>query len=123
MFGLQQRVDTLDIVTQLVSMLSILLAQYAQTSKIMYGDEREYGKAVATVMFVVSNTVLLVVHAVLVVVPLWQQICATYTSVRSQLEATGACLTACLCGLLGTLLNANTPVSGIPTIYHFQSAD
>ena len=102
MSGLQSRVDTLDIVTQLVSMLSILLAQYAQTSKIMYGDEREYGKAVATVMFVLSNTVLLAVHAVLVVVPLWQKICATYTSVRSKLEehfATGACLSTCLYGV------------------------
>ena len=102
MFGLQSRVDKLDIVTQLVSMLSILLAQYAQTSKVMYGDEREYGKAVVTLMFVLSNTVLLAVHAVLVVVPLWQKICVTYTSVRSKLEerfATGACLSTCLCGL------------------------
>merc|ERR1711957_36309 len=48
--------------------------------------EERYGKAVATVMFVMGNTTLLVVHASLVAVPLWQQMSAGCTSARDKLH-------------------------------------
>merc|ERR1712086_122111 len=84
---LQSQADTLDIVTQLVSMMSILVAQYVHTSKMTYGDEGRDARAVGTVMFVVSNTVLLLVHAGLVAVPLWEKISASYASVRERFAA------------------------------------
>ena len=87
MSGLQSQADTLDIVTQLVSMMSILVAQYVHTSKTTYGSEGGDARAFGTVMFVVSNTVLLVVHAVLVVVPLWKKVSASYASVRERFAA------------------------------------
>ena len=87
MSGLQSQADTLDIVTQLVSMMSILVAQYVYTSKLTYGDEGGYARAAGTVMFAVSNTVLLVVHAVMVAVPLWKKISASYASVRERFAA------------------------------------
>jgi hypothetical protein len=84
---LQSQADTLDIVTQLVSMMSILVAQYVHTSKMTYGDEGREARAVGTVMFAVSNTVLLVVHAFLVAVPLWEKISASYASVQERFAA------------------------------------
>ena len=48
-----------------------MLAQYAYATTDAFSAEEGYGKAVATVMFVLSNTALLVVHARLVAVPLW----------------------------------------------------
>ena len=83
---LQSQADTLDIVTQLVSVLSIMLAQYAYATTDAFSAEERYGKAMATVMFVVSNTTLLVVHASLVAVPLWQQMSARCTSARAKLQ-------------------------------------
>ena len=68
-------------------MISILVAQYMQTSKMAYGDEGREARAFGTVMFVVSNTGLLVVHAVLVAVPLWQKISAGYASVQERFAA------------------------------------
>ena len=87
MSGLQSRTDTLDIATQLVSMVSILAAQYVHTSKTTYGSEGDDARAFGTVMFVVSNTALLVVHAVLVAVPLWKKVSASYASVRERFAA------------------------------------
>ena len=87
MSGLQSRVDTLDIGTQFVSMVSILVAQYVHTSKTTYGSDEGFHRAFGTVMFVVSNTVLLVVHAVLVAVPLWKKVSASYASVRERFAA------------------------------------
>ena len=109
--------DTLDIVTQLVSMMSILVAQYVHTSKLAYGDEGRDVRAVGTVMFAVSNTVLLVVHAALVAVPLWEKITASYASVQERFAA-GANksialdLTAIsvICGGLTMWANANTMI-------------
>merc|ERR1712086_141402 len=93
---LQSQADTLDIVTQLVSLVSIMLAQYAYATTDAFSAEEKYGKAMATVMFVVSNTTLLVVHASLVAVPLWhaarrlqqrcQQMSAGCTSARDKLH-------------------------------------
>ena len=68
-------------------MVSILVAQYVHTSKIIYGIEGGYARALGTVIFVVSNTVLLVVHAVLVAVPLWKKVSASYASVRERFAA------------------------------------
>ena len=85
MSGLQSRTDTLDIATQLVSMVSILAAQYVHTSKTTYGSDGGDARAFGTVMFVVSNTVLLVVHAVLVAVPLWKKISAGYSAIKERL--------------------------------------
>ena len=87
MSGLQSQADTLDIVTQLVSMMSILVAQYVHTSKNTYGSEGGDARAFGTVMFVVSNTALLVVHAVLVAVPLWKKVSASYASVQERFAA------------------------------------
>ena len=87
MSGLQSRVDTLDIGTQFVSMVSILVAQYVHTSKTTYGSDEGFHRAFGTVMFVVSNTVLLVVHAVLVAVPLWKKVSDSYASVRERFAA------------------------------------
>ena len=87
MSGLQPQADTLDIVTQLVSMMSILVAQYVHTSKTTYGSEGGDARAFGTVMFVVSNTVLLVAHAVLVAVPLWKKVSASYASVQERFAA------------------------------------
>jgi hypothetical protein len=81
-FGIQRQADTLDIVTQLVGMVSILVAQYVETSEIPYGDEGVSGKTAATLLFVVSNTMLLVVHVVLVAVPIWNKMSA----VRDKLQ-------------------------------------
>ena len=63
-----------------------MLAQYAYATTDAFSAEERYGKAMATVMFVVSNTTLLVVHASLVAVPLWQQMSARCTSARDKLE-------------------------------------
>ena len=68
-------------------MVSILAAQYVQTSNTTYGDEGAHGKTVATLIFVVSNTLLLVLHAVLVAVPLWKKVSASYASVRERFAA------------------------------------
>ena len=70
MLGLQAKADTLDIVTQSVSMVSILLAQYAQSTKYAFGTEGEDGNAVATFLFVSINLVLILVHLVLIAGPL-----------------------------------------------------
>ena len=86
MSGLQSQVDNLDIVTQLVSMMSILVAQYVYIQG-FYGSEGDDARAAGTVMFVVSNTVLLIVHAVLVAVPLWKKVSASYASVRERFAA------------------------------------
>ena len=67
--------------------MSILVAQYVHTSKMTYGDEGRDARAVGTVMFAVSNTVLLVVHAVLVAVPLWKKVSAGYASVQERFAA------------------------------------
>ena len=90
-----------------------MLAQYAHATTDAFSAEERYGKAVATVMFVVSNTTLLVVHASLVAVPLWQQMSAGCTSAREKLHerfAAGANqshifelrVQICLCDLLWT---------------------
>ena len=63
-----------------------MLAQYAYATTDAFSAEERYGKAMATVMFVVSNTTLLVVHASLVAVPLWQQMSAGCTSARDNLQ-------------------------------------
>ena len=63
-----------------------MLAQYASTTTDASSAEQRYGKAMATVMFVVSNTTLLVVHASLVAVPLWQQMSTGCTSARAKLQ-------------------------------------
>ena len=68
-------------------MMSILVAQYVYTSKLTYGDEGGYARATGTVIFVVSNMVLLVVHAVLVAAPLWKKISASYASVQERFAA------------------------------------
>ena len=67
--------------------MSILVAQYVHTSKMTYGDEGRDVRAVGTVMFAVSNTVLLIVHAALVAVPLWEKIYASYASVQERFAA------------------------------------
>ena len=69
-------------------MVSIMLAhtQYAYTTEHAFSAEERYGKAVVTVMFVVSNTALLVVHASLVAVPLWHQTSAGCTSAGAKLQ-------------------------------------
>ena len=67
--------------------MSILVAQYVHTSKTTYGSEGGDARAFGTVMFVVSNTVLLVAHAVLVAVPLWKKISASYASVQERFAA------------------------------------
>ena len=85
MSGLQSQADILDIVTQLVSMMSILVAQYVHTSQTTLGSEGGDARAFGTVMFVVSNTVLLVVHAVLVAVPLWKKVSAGYAAIKERL--------------------------------------
>ena len=87
MFGLQSQADTLDISTQLVSLMSIMSAQYVATSKIPFGDEGDYGKAGATVLFVVSNTMLLAVHAALVAVPLWKKVSAVGLKLQEHFAA------------------------------------
>ena len=89
MSGLQSQADTLDIVTQLVSMMSILVAQYVYASKLTYGDEGGHARAAGTVIFAVSNMVLVVVHAALVAVPLWKKISASYASVQERFAAGG----------------------------------
>ena len=66
-------------------MVSILAAQYVQTSNTTYGDEGAHGKTVATLIFVVSNTLLLVLHAVLVAVPLWKKVSAGYAAIKERL--------------------------------------
>ena len=68
-------------------MMSILVAQYVHTSKTTYGSEGGDARAFGTVMFVVSNTVLLIAHAVLVAVPLWKKVSASYASVRERFAA------------------------------------
>ena len=92
MFGLQSQADTLDISTQLVSLMSIMSAQYVATSKIPFGDEGDYGKAGATVLFVVSNTMLLAVHAVLVAVPLWKKVSAAGLKLQEHFAAGANCV-------------------------------
>ena len=97
--------------------MSILVAQYVHTSKMTYGDEGRDARAVGTVMFAVSNTVLLIVHAALVAVPLWEKISASYASVQERFAA-GANksialdLTAIsvICGDLTMWANANTMI-------------
>ena len=74
-------------VTQFVSLMSIMFAQYVATSKIPYGEEGDYGKAVATVLFAVSNTVLLGVHVVLVAVPLWKKVSAVWIKLQERFAA------------------------------------
>lgn len=76
--GSQSKADTLDIVTQFISLSSIMLAGYVHVSKHIYGSEGTQGKAVATVMFVASNLMLLVVHMALIAVPLRAKIKAKF---------------------------------------------
>ena len=87
MFGLQSQADTLDIITQLVSMVSVLVAQYVQTSGTTYGNEADLEAALATVIFVVANAMLLVVHAALVAVPLWKKVSAVHDKLQAHFAA------------------------------------
>lgn len=75
MVGLQPAADALDISTQFVSLLSIILAQYVYIERYSYAAASggNNGKAVATVLFVGSNAVLLLVHLVLIGGPLWNK--------------------------------------------------
>ena len=75
MVGLQPKADALDIVTQFVSLLSIILAQYVYIERYSYAAASggNNGKAVATVLFVGSNAVLLLVHLFLIGGPLWDK--------------------------------------------------
>ena len=75
MVALQPKADALDIVTQFVSLLSIILAQYVYIERYSYAAASggNNGKAVATVLFVGSNAVLLLVHLFLIGGPLWDK--------------------------------------------------
>ena len=65
----QSQVDTLDIATQFVSLMSIMLAQYTYST-----NKSGPGKAVATVLFFGINLVLVIAHLSLIAVPLRDKI-------------------------------------------------
>ena len=62
------KADTLDITTQSVSLLSILLAQYMHATEII--NEGSTARKVSTVLFVGLNLLLILVHFRLIVTPL-----------------------------------------------------
>ena len=64
--------NTLDVVTQSVSMVSIMLAQYVYATNL--NSEGSTGQATATVTFVGSNILLILIHARLVAAPLYAQL-------------------------------------------------
>ena len=66
--------------------MSILVAQYVYI-QVFYGSEGDDRRAAGTVMFVVSNTGLLVVHAVLVAVPIWKTVSVRYASIQERFAA------------------------------------
>ena len=86
----QSQADTLDIATQFVSLMSIVLAQYTYSSKDEYhpsskGDlssESNLGKAVATVLFFGINLVLVIAHLSLIAVPLRDQMSTKFVQVQ-----------------------------------------
>ena len=66
--------DTLDTVTQAVSMVSILLAQYVHATSNYSEGMSKTGKKVATVLFLVSNLVLTLAHVRFISAPLFAKV-------------------------------------------------
>ena len=66
--------DTLDTVTQAVSMVSILLAQYVHATSHYSEGMSNAGKKIATVLFLVSNVVLTLVHLRIISAPLFAKL-------------------------------------------------
>ena len=70
-------------------MVSVLVAQYVQTSGTTYGNEADLEAALATVIFVVANAMLLVVHAAraLVAAPFWKKASAVHDKLQEHFAA------------------------------------
>ena len=66
--------DTLDTVTQAVSMISILLAQYVHAASNYSEGMSNAGKKIATVLFVVSNVVITLAHLRIISPPLFAKL-------------------------------------------------
>ena len=68
------KADTLDTITQGVSMVSTLLAQYVHAAS-HYGEGMSNtGKKIATVLFLVSNVVLTLAHVRIISAPLFAKL-------------------------------------------------
>ena len=64
------KADTLEIKTQVVSMVSILLAQYVHAASHYSEGMSQTGKKIATVLFLVSNAVLTLAHLRIISAPM-----------------------------------------------------
>ena len=68
------KADTLDTITQAVSMVSILLAQYVEATSNYSDGMSNAGKKIATVLFLLSNVVLTLAHLRIISAPLFAKL-------------------------------------------------
>ena len=79
--------DTLDVVTQSVSISSISLAWYVYTLDDSTNEQEEQGKAVATVLFTALNAGLLCFHLYIIAIPFWRSLRSAVITTTASLDS------------------------------------